>query len=115
MAATNWTLQTWLIDEEIIPDPANPLAMKKRNHAIAERTRIQDTTDSSESVGATADEITFYVGTEEQTAPSGSGSDWALVSKQVDPVQPGTPMVKLRVHQRWEAWGEWAIYVPTGL
>lgn len=115
MAATNWMLQSWIIDDEIIPDPANPLAMKKRKHAVAERTRIQDTTDSSESVGSTLEDLTFYVGTEEQTAPSGDGSDWALVAKQVAPVQPNTPMLKLRVNQRWEAWGEWATYVPTRL
>lgn len=113
MAATNWMLQSYVIDEEIIPDPANPLAMKKRLHGVVERYRRQDPADDSGTVGATSDTVTFYVGTEEQTASSASTSDWALVFKGIEVLAPETPMVKTRVIQRWEAWSDWATYVPA--
>jgi len=107
---SNWELQSWDVSEEIIPDPSNPLAMQKRLHAVAVRVRITDTSTTSDAIGDTTDTLEFYVGTVEVSAPSGVATDWYLVSKDVQPVKP---MANIRVVQRWEAWGDWATFVPA--
>lgn len=107
---SNWELVSWDVSEEVIPDPANPLALKKRKHAVAVRKRVSDTGSSSESVGDTANDLTFYVGSEPVVAPSGTTTDWYLVDKSI---RPARPMIYIVVEQRWESWGEWQTFVPA--
>lgn len=107
---SNWELVSWDVQEEVIPDPANPLAMKKRLHVVAVRQRITDTNEDNGTVGSTLENLPFYVGTALINAPSGSASDWYLIDKSV---RPARPMIYVSVEQRWEAWGTWATFVPA--